>query len=117
MAEMLSEELPHLLDQLRAHIDEADRLNRLDVPEPLHRSIISQLAAISNRAEKIALAVAVDGIRSGVLSRRAAADRLGMHPNTLERWIVRLEAQYVNITAGIAGKPNPISSDIIDKLS
>ena len=80
---MLSPELPNTLDELQQRIAEVRRINALDSPEPLIRSIGRQLFLIGQAFNETAIALLVDGVRKGQISKRAAAtDQLQMHPNT-----------------------------------
>lgn len=111
---MHSPELSELLHVLEGRIVEIRRLNELDTPEPLDRSIGRQLFHASDFLHKAAIAVVINGVRNGRLSKRAAADIVKMHPNTLDRWINRFEDIYTKAEDG--STESPINANTIDKL-
>lgn len=116
---MRSEELSEMLHVLEARIAEIRRLNELDVPEPIYRSIIGQLKEVGDFATKAATAIAVAAVREGALSKRAAADKLHIHPHTLDKWAERFEQhyrRYLGWSNKEDHKTTPLDTEVLDAM-
>jgi hypothetical protein len=85
------EELIDAISEMRKQVDELERINDLDTPERLSRSIIGHIAKYGEFVSKLAILIAVEAVQDGDISKRAAADKLRIHPHTLDRWIDRLD--------------------------
>jgi len=59
-----------------------------DDPAARAMILLSRIHAIGEASTALAVDIAAQGIAAGHISRRAAADRLGVHHNTLGRWII-----------------------------
>src|SRR5690348_10763854 len=86
------EELIDAIVEIRKRVDELERINELNTPERLSRSIIGQTAQLGEFVSKLAILVAIAAVHDGDISKRAAADKLRIHPHTLDKWIDRLDA-------------------------
>jgi pyrroline-5-carboxylate reductase len=87
-----SERNAELMAGLDAVEQDNDRIRLLDDAlrgrEPAYSlALIEQMHDTAVSVEALAVKAAVQAVKRGHISRRAAADRLGMHSHTLQRFI------------------------------
>ncbi len=105
-------EVLNLLYILKSKIDTMLGLNSDTDLEPrfVEQMLISRFHELSDYAGKAALLIAIDAVRKGHITKRNAADRLRIHPHTLDRAIRRYEEEYE--TAGVY----PFDHEVVDRM-
>lgn len=103
-----------ILNEIRLSIAEIERLaqQRHTMPRDIYeRLVIRQYRDIMDFASKISTIKAASAVDAGVLSQRAAADLLSVHPHTLRRWMDTNPTLVQNATHTIGNEPPPNSID------
>lgn len=90
------EEIERLLDILLDRIEAMRDINRDEKLEGrfVEQMLITRFHELSEFANKTALVIAIDAVRKNEITKRNAADRLRIHPHTLDRAIKRFEEEY-----------------------
>jgi hypothetical protein len=82
-----------LIDEQIAKIRELNDNSAIEA-KFIDQMLISRFYSLSLLTQKAAIALAVAAVRRGDITKRNAADRLHVHPHTIDRYITRAEADY-----------------------
>lgn len=106
------QEIERLLDILMDRIAAMRDINNDEKLERrfVEQMLISRFHELSDYANKTALVIAIDAVRKNDITKRNAADRLRIHPHTLDRAIRRFEEEYE------MAKRHPLDPEVLNKM-
>lgn len=103
-------EIEEIIELLTRQIAEIKELNNSDTIEPrfINHMLMTRFHQLGGLAESTAMAIAVNAVRNGEITKRGAADRLQVHPHTIDRQVTRFEEKYKG------QQTSPLSPEILN---
>ncbi|GJF03606.1 hypothetical protein PSD17_25660 [Pseudonocardia sp. D17] len=105
-------EIERFMDLLIERIDAMREINSSPEIEErfIGQMLISRLHEISELSKNAAMLIAIDAVRKSDITKRNAADRLRIHPHTLDRAIRRFEEEYET------RQGHPLDIEVLNKM-